>query len=121
MPYSELVEDVDFARLDALPFGVIVLDRFGNVRAYNLAESRLSRMRRETTIGKNFFRDIAPCASVRAFAGRFERFVADDHHLGRRFDFRFRFAWRTVDVRIQFVRLADDRGFAVIVDELDAG
>jgi photoactive yellow protein len=120
MPYSELVEDVDLRRLDTLPFGVIVLDRDGTILAYNLAESKLSRLRREATIGKNFFRDVAPCASVRAFAGRFARFVADDHHLGRRFHFRFRFAWRTVDVRIQFVRLPDDRGFAVIVDEADA-
>lgn len=59
------------AELDALPFGVIQLDADGRITKYNAAESRFSGRRPERVIGRDFFRDVAPCTNLPAFRGRF--------------------------------------------------
>jgi photoactive yellow protein len=78
--------------LDALPYGLVTLDAEGRVIGYNDTESRLVGLPRERVIGKNFFVDVAPCARVREFEGRFRELVRDP--VGVRvqtFDFVFRF------------------------------
>jgi PAS domain S-box-containing protein len=45
---------------DALPYGLIMLDRSGRVIGYNEAESQLSRLDRPSVLGRNFFLEIAP-------------------------------------------------------------
>lgn len=54
---------------DRLPFGFIRLDRRGRVTAYNEEESRRSRLAPPDVLGRDFFRDIAPCTNVAALAG----------------------------------------------------
>ena len=54
------VPEMSDAELDALPFGVICLDKTGTVIRYNVAEARLARLDRSQVVGKNFFRTIAP-------------------------------------------------------------
>lgn len=58
-------------QLDALPFGVIQLDGQGTIRKYNAAESRFSGRAPERVMGRDFFRDVAPCTNLPAFRGRF--------------------------------------------------
>jgi len=56
-------------QLDALPYGVIRLDGANRVVEYNRAESALSRRGREDVLGRDFFRDVAPCTNVHELAG----------------------------------------------------
>ena len=77
------VDDRTDAELDALPFGVIALDRDGFVLRYNLYESRLARLDRNQVVGRNFFDEIAPCTRNEAFQGRFRALVADGGPDGR--------------------------------------
>ena len=70
------------ADLDALPFGVICVDRTGRILRYNLAESRLARLDRRQVLGRNFFRTVAPCTQTPAFEGRFRLFV-DGNLIGK--------------------------------------
>jgi photoactive yellow protein len=56
---------------DGLPVGAIRLGSDGTVLGYNQAESRLSGLKPERVIGRNFFAEIAPCTNVREFAGEF--------------------------------------------------
>ncbi|WP_205215007.1 MULTISPECIES: histidine kinase dimerization/phosphoacceptor domain -containing protein [Sphingomonas] len=58
-------------QLDALPFGVIQVDAHGIVHKYNAAESRFSGRQRERVLGRDFFRDVAPCTNLPSFRGRF--------------------------------------------------
>lgn len=97
-------ETLEEAQLDDLPYGVIVVDRTGMVLAFNRAESEATGIPRSQVLGRNFFRDVAPCTSVRAFAGRFERFVADAQHEIEPFEFVFPFASGAQRVTILFVR-----------------
>ena len=88
--------------LDTLPFGAIQLDAAGNILAYNKAEERISGRKREDVVGKNFFRDVAPCTRVQRFFGAFQAGV-DRRELNEVFDFTFRFPTGPRDVRIRMI------------------
>lgn len=90
---------LDAAGLDALPFGMIQLDPEGTVLRYSSAEARLSGLSAGDTLGRNFFREVAPCTQVAAFYGRFAAGVAAGE-LDATFDFRFAFR-PPRDVRVQ--------------------
>lgn len=56
---------------DALPVGVVVLDRAGRVVHFNRTEERLARRSRDRALGRDFFTEVAPCMDVRELAGVF--------------------------------------------------
>ena len=101
---EERIFTMDRAELDAYPHGVITVDRSAKILRYNRAEALLARRDQETTIGLNFFRDVAPCTAVQDFMGRFEAFAQKRDSGVERFDFTFRFAWGQQDVGITMVR-----------------
>jgi photoactive yellow protein len=79
--------------LDGLPYGLITLDADGRILHYNDTESRMVGVPKEAVLGKRFFGEVAPCARVREFQGRFEELVRDPHRIRvQTFDFVFRFA-----------------------------
>lgn len=96
----QLLDTLTRDELDELPVGVIQLDRDGMVLQYNETESSLARYSRADVVGRNFFREIAPCTAVRDFQGRFEEGVQAGE-MDTTFGYRFRFAdERTKDVTI---------------------
>lgn len=79
--------------LDSLPYGLITLDANGRVLHYNDTESRMVGLPKERVVGRLFFGDVAPCARVREFQGRFEALARDPLRVRvQTFDFVFRFA-----------------------------
>jgi photoactive yellow protein len=87
--------------LDALPYGLVILDAEGNVLRYNDTESSMVGLPPEKVEGRNFFRDIAPCTRVRQFEGRFREFARTARSYSvETFDFVFRFARQTQHVTI---------------------
>lgn len=93
------------AEIDSLPFGYIALAPDGTVRKYNRYEADLARKDPQEVLGKNFFREVAPCTQVREFEGRFREFAAGDHpEPTLSFDFEFAFRHGAQKVRIGFVR-----------------
>lgn len=85
-----LLDALSGAELDELPVGVIQLDRDGTVLQYNETESSLARLSQSDVVGRNFFREIAPCTAVRDFQGRFDEGV-EAGDLDTTFAYRFRF------------------------------
>ena len=100
--------DLPMSEVDVLPFGAIRIDSEGTIRTYNQYEARLSRLDATRVVGKNFFRDIAPCTAVKAFEGRMREFIASADHVSTTFDYFFSFAHDAVDVAITFVKLEND-------------
>jgi photoactive yellow protein len=93
------------AELDSLPVGVIQLNRSGKILYYNRSQAELARRNAGATVGLNFFEDVAPCAAVKAFQGRFHEFVENhDEKVVEPFDFVFDFPWGTRKVTITMVR-----------------
>lgn len=91
---------------DQLAFGVIELDRDFIVRTYNQSESTIARRDPATTVGKHFFREVAPCTDVDDFRGRIQTLMAAGVAIDTeaRFDYTFRFAWGSRRVRIRALR-----------------
>ena len=87
--------------LDELPFGAIRLDKEGKILSYNTTESKLTGRDPKRVIGRNFFKDVAPCTNVQAFAGRFREGVAKgDMHIIFPYRFDFEMAPRDVTVTL---------------------
>ena len=91
--------------VDELPFGVIVVDRKGNILEYNRYESDMTGFSRERVIDRNFFHDVAPCTAIREFEGRFEDFLTSHETSIEPFEFVFPFAKGAQRVTIVFVRM----------------
>lgn len=72
----ERIDSLADGELDELPFGVIHLDREGNILSFNQKESDLTGRSAAAVRGKNFFTEVAPCTNVQEFAGRFREGVA---------------------------------------------
>ena len=85
--------------LDRLPFGAIKLDQDGTIVTYNATESALSGRDPKDVIGRNFFRDVAPCTNIQAFAGRYREGV-ERRDLHESFRYRFLIDGSPVDVVI---------------------
>ena len=108
--------DMPVERLDELPFGAIVIDTDGTIRAYNEYETRLSHLEREAVLGKNFFRDVAPCTAVQEFEGRLRRFLKTSDRVSEKFDYFFPFAHGAVTVEITFLRLQKQNQILIAVE-----
>ncbi len=78
-------------QLDALPIGVIELDRSGVVRRYNATEARAAGLDAQRVVGRHFFTEVAPCTSVQGFRGRCEQMLQSPHSQRDELDFVFRF------------------------------
>lgn len=77
-------------QLDALPVGMIQLDRTGTVLKFNQTESSLARVEKAEAIGRSFFDEVAPCTRVQEFYGRFVEGV-QNRNLHTVFPYQFRF------------------------------
>ena len=105
---------------DALPYGLILLDPGGVIIGYNAAESRLSGLVRSEVLGRNFFRDVAPCTRVRAFAGRYRQMVETGEPGRAQFDFVFRFSYGEKRVSVLLAYSPDIRQGAIVVEQRPA-
>ena len=110
--------DLPNERLDELPFGAIVIDVAGTILAYNEYEVRLARVEREAVIGKNFFRDVAPCTGVQAFEGRLRTFLKTSDTVSESFEYFFPFKHEAVTVEITFLRLPRKGQILIAVERL---
>ena len=88
----EDLSGVDADLLDALPFGAIQLTGDGVITGYSRGESALSGLAAKQVIGKHFFRDVAPCASVKEFAGKFAELRAGGEGGRAKLRFVFKYA-----------------------------
>jgi len=111
------LSSMEASEIDALPFGYIALAPDGTVRKYNRYEADLARKDPKDVLGRNFFRDVAPCTQVQDFEGRFQEFVNDDEAPATMsFEFEFRFRHGSQKVLIGFVRTPLEREVIVTVN-----
>jgi photoactive yellow protein len=101
----ENIDRMSVEQLDELPFGAIRLDKDGRILSYNTTESKLTGRDPKRVIGRNFFKDVAPCTNVQGFAGRFREGVAKgDMHVIFPYRFDFEMAPRDVTVTLFYSR-----------------
>lgn len=107
------------AEIDSLPFGYIAMAPDGTIRKYNRYEADLARRDPQEVLGKNFFREVAPCTQVKEFEGRFQQFVNGEiAQATLAFDFEFTFRHGSQKVRIGLVRSPLEKEVIVTVNRL---
>jgi photoactive yellow protein len=105
--------------LDSLPYGVIQLDAQGTVLRYNAYEEGLSGLIRQKVVGKNFFKQIAPCTDMQEFYGRFREGVAAGE-LHCTFRYHFAFKRNPRDVTVTLLYNAREKLTWVLVQPIDS-
>ena len=121
-PTPSLFQTVDAMsekELDSLPQGVIQLDVQGTVLQYNAYEQQLAGLTREKVVGKNFFKQVAPCTDVQEFYGRFRDGVAAGK-LHVKFRYRFTFKVNPRDVTITLFYSERNKTVWVFVQPLES-
>ena len=102
--------DMDQTELDALPFGVIQMDRSGTVLHYNSTESRYSGLSRERVLGRHFFREVAPCSNNHRVAGRYAL-----HELDETIEYTFALRMKPVPVTLRMLKPAQGAQMYLLV------
>jgi photoactive yellow protein len=116
---SQDISNMSPAEFDAMPFGMIRLDRTGTVKAYNQWEAQLARRKVTDVVGKNFFTEVAPCTNVTEFRGKLDELAktTDKTYI---FDYDFRFPWGTRRVRVRFVVESADERWVLVTNAGEA-
>ena len=105
---SSVIDTMTERELDQLPHGAIQLSPEGIVLRFNEYESKLSNMKKDSVVGKNFFKEVAPCTDVQKFFGRFRIGVAvKSLHSTFRYHFAFRQNPRDVTVTLFYSGITD--------------
>lgn len=91
------------SKLDALDFGCVKVTNDGLVQMYNKWESTFAGVDQKSAIGRNFFRELAPCTNNRLIFGRFKEGVAQGE-LNSIITYAFTYKMRPTLVRVHLYR-----------------
>jgi photoactive yellow protein len=103
--------------IDKLAFGAVELDRNGTVLRYNAAEGAITGRNPAAVIGKNFFRDVAPCTSKPAFKGVFDAGVRGDN-LNTMFEYIFDYQMKPTKVKVHMKKALSGGNFWIFVKRI---
>jgi photoactive yellow protein len=105
---ANVIDSMTESELDQLPHGAVQLGTDGTVLKFNAYESKLANLEKKRVIGRNFFREVAPCTDVQEFYGRFRAGVAAKKlHENFRYHFAFRQNPRGVTVTLFYGGITD--------------
>ncbi len=105
---SNVIDSMTESELDQLPHGAIQLSTDGIVLKFNAYESKLANLEKKRVIGKDFFKEEAPCTDVQEFYGRFCTGVVEKNlHVNFRYHFAFRQNPRDVTVTLFYSGITD--------------
>ena len=108
---------------DALPLGIVLLDRDGRVVHFNRTEERLARRSKERALGRDFFLEVAPCMDVQQLAGVFRDGIGR-RPLFERLDISFAFPFlegpRDVSVYLRSLEIGREPYGCLIIEDTSA-
>ena len=103
--------------LDGLAFGAIQLDEKGSILQYNAAEGDITGRDPESVKGKNFFKEVAPCANTDEFYGKFKEGVAAGN-LNTLFEYVFDYNMMPTKVKVHMKKALSGDTYWVFVKRL---
>ncbi|MCC5854828.1 MAG: photoactive yellow protein [Idiomarina sp.] len=104
-------------QLDSVAFGAIELDAQGKILKYNAAEGDITGRDPASVIGKNFFRDVAPCTNSTEFKGRFDEGVKNNN-LNTMFEYTFDYEMKPTKVKVHMKKAIVGDAYWVFVKRL---
>jgi photoactive yellow protein len=103
--------------IDSLAFGAIELDKTGTVLKYNAVEGAITGRNPASVIGKNFFRDVAPCTATAKFKGVFDAGVKADN-LNTLFEYVFDYQMKPTKVKVHMKKSISGDSYWIFVKRL---
>ena len=103
--------------VNRLAFGAVQLDPTGKILTYNAAEAGITGRAASTVLGKNFFRDVAPCTNSPAFKGVFDEGVKAGK-LNTIFEYVFDYNMAPTKVKIHMKKAMSGNNFWIFVKRL---
>jgi photoactive yellow protein len=103
--------------VDELAFGAVQLDAKGTILQYNAAEASITGRDAKAAIGKNFFREIAPCTSTPRFKGVFDKGVREGD-LNTMFEYTFDYNMQPTKVKIHMKKAIAGDSYWIFVKRL---
>ena len=103
--------------INQLAFGAVQLDAAGKILTYNAAEAGITGRNAANVIGKNFFRDVAPCTDSPAFKGVFDQGVKSGE-LNTMFEYVFDYNMAATKVKIHMKRAISGDTYWILVKRL---
>jgi photoactive yellow protein len=115
--FDNVLSKLTAREVDQLAFGAVQLDGKGTILQYNAAEASITGRDAKAVIGRNFFRDVAPCTSTPAFKGVFDAGVRDGN-LNTMFEYVFDYNMSPTKVKIHMKKAISDDTFWIFVKRL---
>lgn len=103
--------------IDKLSFGAIEMDAMGKILRYNAMEGAITGRKPEEVIGKNFFREVAPCSYTPAFYGKFREGVTKGE-LSTMFEYVFDYQMKPTRVKVHMKKSLGADTYWVFVKRL---
>ena len=103
--------------IDKLAFGAVQLNGQGTILTYNAAEAGITGRSAASVIGKNFFRDVAPCTNAPNFKGVFDAGVKSGE-LNTMFEYVFDYNMAPTKVKIHMKKAISGATFWIFVKRL---
>ena len=100
--------------LNELAFGAIELDSTGKILQYNAAEGDITGRDPGAVIGKNFFKDVAPCTNSKEFRGRFDEGVKNGE-LNAMFEYTFDYQMEATKVKVHMKKSLSGDSYWIFV------
>ena len=97
--------------LDGLTFGVIGLDASGHTRTYNIGESRIAGLSRDSVLGQDFFLTTGICMNNFLVSQRFE----DEPTLDVTLDYVLTYRMRPTPAKLRLLQQPGGRLHYVLV------
>ncbi len=105
---------MDDSQLDNVAFGAIQLDADGKILQYNAAEGDITGRDPKEVIGKNFFKDVAPCTDSPEFYGKFKEGVQSGN-LNTMFEYTFDYQMTPTKVKVHMKKALSGDSYWVFV------
>lgn len=115
--FDNVLSKLTAREVDQLAFGAVQLDGKGTILQYNAAEASITGRDARAVIGRNFFRDVAPCTSTPGFKGVFDAGVRDGN-LNTMFEYVFDYNMSPTKVKIHMKKAISDGTFWIFVKRL---
>lgn len=104
-------------QINELAFGAVQVDASGKILAYNEAEAGITGRKSSEVIGKNFFKEVAPCTATPKFKGVFDAGVKAGN-LNAMFEYVFDYKMTPTKVKIHMKKALVDGSYWFFVKRL---
>lgn len=114
---ENVLSKMDKNQIDNLAFGAIELNKNGDIITYNAAETDITGRQADDVIGKNFFKDVAPCTNTDEFYGKFKEGI-ENNSLDTMFEYTFDYKMSPTKVKVYMKKALTSDNYWVFVKRI---